>query len=198
MTPSPISPHIVQLSNRMALHKRHTPDIPELEKIDKHIVFVYDGMMNYYLRHTILSLNKSTYIGKYQTNDMHFVMLLYNRVYRQNYPVVLREKSKHARCIYGEAYAITPKTLMLIDKMNDNLVQCKREREQIYAVGDVTRKKHWAWMYIGKEDYWEPEMTNNAGNFTPAFVHNFSQFNTSFYRFFPSDQSRDLFPKHVG
>jgi gamma-glutamylcyclotransferase (GGCT)/AIG2-like uncharacterized protein YtfP len=155
-------------------------------------------MMNWYLRHHTLSLNKSAYIGKYQTNDMHFVMLLHNKRPQENYPVVLREKSKHARSIYGEAYSVSPKILMIIDKLNNNNVICKRVREEIFAVGDTNKKKHHAWMYIGMPLHWEPVMDKDSNKFTPGHIQNFKDQGTSFYRFFPNDQSRDLFPKHVG
>ena len=191
--------HIIRLRNQAALHRVYSPDIVALERFDNHILFIYDSMMNLFLRHQVLHLNSAAYIGKYQTNDMHFIMMLYKKTHRENYPVVLREKSKHARCIYGEAYSVSPHVLMIIDKLNQNHVQCTRVREEIFAVGETPedRQKHFAWMYIGKPDFWETKISTEDNTFKTATVQNFATRGTAFYRFFPSDQSRELFPQYT-
>lgn len=139
------------------LRKRgqYTPDFDKIRQFKSTIVFVYDDFKKTKPYHSLLL--DSYYLGDARTCSDSFAMK------GSSYPVAFKNNNhNHERGnIKGEAYAVTPETLMRMDQIKSNRCMFNREKRNVFLLDQEfpgkkkTSPSVQAWMYIGNEGFWK-------------------------------------------
>lgn len=137
----------------------YTPDLPELQQKNGHLVFVYGTLKKSKCRGHMLA--EADYLGLASTLSTHYLM--YNVQGRQQFPVVLsRPGNPKAAPIGGELYEVTAEDMVYLDRIEQNGELYQRRMVPVNFVdSEGQMRQTWAWCYIGVDSFWGPIVQAN-------------------------------------
>ena len=160
----PISKELLVAGNSSAMF---TPDLLELERRERHLVFIYNELQKKHWKHHMIEDQK--YMGTMFTYERY--QLFKRKLKTESIPIMLDEnwpKVEKLR-VKGEVWSIDTATLIHLDDYMLNTVEYHRQRiELIYPHKKVWVDKdgvihrdtglrhsiHMAWCYVGDNEYW--------------------------------------------
>jgi len=146
--------------------KNYSPDFRDFRSREFIPFFIYEPLLQQKGKHNgILLPSESKYLGKAYTLSDHYVMykcpeaIPYQRrvAYVQN---VKTAKSFDRAHVQGEAYALTPRALLNLDRYMHNEYDFYRFEKSVFLPQQESPfiTKHTpaikAWVYIGNPTYW--------------------------------------------
>ena len=135
-----------------------TPDMPRLNKMSRHFVFIYDDMKHSFSKH-------KNYIGQepigYGFTKAHFNLLLYDHKEHVKFPLAMLDPHNpgNRHPLYGELYLLTPENIRKLDYKLSNNYMTKRLKMPIEVCIDQSGevRQIFAFVYIHQSMYWETE-----------------------------------------
>lgn len=193
--------------DRLKFGNRYTPDVPYVESMDEHWLFVYGDHREHFNRAGFLKFQEAEFKGRFITVDRGYVMMMYTPGQDStNEFFTMDEDSSFSAHVYGELYRVNAKTIKILDNVFWNGLKMKRERIKIRALRNYTRNLE-VWWYKGREEHWESlmsqynwrfklvdcqQMYENGGNAKPTQFFSLKpkdQYINNWYRHISADQS---------
>lgn len=148
-------PAVVQkFLHQIALSNKHTPDGIFLDNFVMQPVLVYGSLKKGFINNSMLM--QSQFISEAYTEGNTYRMFGVNRGTGFNFPVVLDRDSTERKTeghIFGEVYMVDTKTLMRLDRLENNGTMYERRIVKVRNP-DAWDKPFDAWMYVGVQDFW--------------------------------------------
>lgn len=136
-----------------------TPDMPRLNKMSRHYVFIYNEMKFNFSKHS--RFIKEEPIG-FGFTKAHFNLLLYDHKEHLRFPLAMLDPQNpgNRHPLYGELYLLTPETIRKIDYALSNNYMTKRLKMPIEVAtnknGEI--RQIFAYVYIHQGMYWDSEI----------------------------------------
>lgn len=181
----------------LEIRGERTPDFKEFKKKHEVILFVYDNMMSSGTEGFLLSKHGKN-LGRTRTHSDQYSL----RKFDSATPVLLDDNDKNSfkqGYVFGEAWAVPPEVLLILDEMKSNGEMFSRKKRSILLIEQDTVLKSGArpysqgYIYIGIPGFWKDmKLTAESSYITPSggYIHNSSK-QKRFYQFIPPKKTQE-------
>lgn len=140
----------------------YTPDFLDLKLKDYQLVFVYGTLKTGQKRNSIFK--NASFLGEAYTATTSYIM----ENSEMDFPVAYHAPiSTASASLLGEIYAVHPMTMLTLDKIESNGEMYERKESWFYLLDQTVKNTKFrpsvkAWVYLGKEDFWESYPTTRV------------------------------------